>query len=114
MENTSLIKGYHAHIYFDQTSVARARALCQAAGELFDVGVGRMHEKNVGPHPMWSCQLSADPAQFADLLPWLALNRDGLIVFAHPDTGDHLVDHRDRAIWLGGYLDLNLAIFDRM
>ncbi|MFT4717364.1 MAG: aromatic ring-cleaving dioxygenase [Paracoccaceae bacterium] len=62
---------------------------------------------------MWSCQLSADPAQFAELLPWLALNRDGLIVFSHPDTGDHLKDHRDHAIWLGGYIPLDLSIFDQ-
>ena len=112
MKNISLINGYHAHIYFDQDTVDQARALCQAAGEAFGVGVGRLHERNVGPHPMWSCQLSASPAQFAVLLPWLSLNRDGLIVFSHPETGNHLTDHRDRGIWLGTGLDLDLSIFN--
>ncbi len=111
MKNISIINGYHAHIYFDHDTVDQARALCQAAGESFGVGVGRLHERNVGPHPMWSCQLSASPAQFAELLPWLSLNRDGLIVFSHPDTGEHLVDHRDRGIWLGTGLVLDLSIF---
>ena len=112
MQELSIIKGYHAHIYFDDTSVHQAERLCRAAGERFGVGIGRMHNKNVGPHPRWSCQLSASPAQFASLLPWLALNRDGLVIFAHPDTGQHLADHRDRAIWLGVGLELDLSIFD--
>ncbi|MEL7116867.1 MAG: DOPA 4,5-dioxygenase family protein [Pseudomonadota bacterium] len=105
------ITSYHAHVYFDAHTVEQARALCIRAAEIFDVEMGRMHERPVGPHPMWSCQLAATPAQFAALLPWLALNRDGLIVFAHPETGDALADHRDHAIWLGTGLTLNLAGF---
>ena len=102
------IVGYHAHVYFDANTVDQARAICAKAAELFGVEMGRVHERAVGPHPMWSCQLVASNAQFSDLLPWLALNRDGLIVFSHPETGDALVDHRDH----GTGLDLNLSIFD--
>ncbi|OUS32989.1 4,5-dioxygenase [Rhodobacterales bacterium 56_14_T64] len=111
MKNTTQITSYHAHVYFDANSVEQARTLCQAAADTFDVPMGHMHQKNVGPHPMWSCQLTASPAQFAELLPWLALNRKSLIVFAHPDTGDHLANHRDHGIWLGTGLDLDLSIF---
>lgn len=106
------ITGYHAHVYFDASTVEKARSLCSAAAAKFGVTMGRVHERAVGPHPNWSCQLAASPEQFAQLLPWLALNRDGLIVFAHPETGDHLVDHRDHAIWLGTGLALNLSIFE--
>jgi len=56
-------------------------------------------------------QLVATNAQFAELLPWLALNRQGLVVFAHPETGHELADHRDHAIWLGTGLDLDLSVF---
>lgn len=112
MKQTDTIRGYHAHVYFDATTTEQARVLCSAAAEQFGVSMGRMHERNVGPHPRWSCQLGATPDQFAGLLPWLALNRDGLVVFCHPDTGEHLEDHRDRAIWLGTGLDLDLSIFD--
>lgn len=111
MKQINTIQGYHAHVYFDAASVDQARTLCEAAAERFGVQMGRMHERCVGPHPMWSCQLGASPEQFAQLLPWLALNRDGLIVFAHPETGQHLEDHRDHAIWLGTGLDLDLSIF---
>ncbi|MEO0389336.1 MAG: DOPA 4,5-dioxygenase family protein [Pseudomonadota bacterium] len=106
------ITGYHAHVYFDADTLPQARALCEAATREFGVEMGRMHERPLGPHPMWSCQLGCSPDQFAALLPWLALKRDGLIVFCHPDTGDHLADHRDHAIWLGAGLDLDLSIFD--
>lgn len=111
MKQISDIRGYHAHVYFDANSVDEARILCETAAATFGVQMGRIHEKAVGPHPMWSCQLGASPAQFAQLLPWLALNRGDLIVFSHPETGDHLKDHRDHGIWLGTGLDLNLSIF---
>lgn len=112
MRETDAITGYHAHVYFDFHTVEQARDLCEAAQDRFGVVMGRVHERPVGPHPMWSCQLAATPAQFAELLPWLALNRGGLIVFAHPETGDHLGDHRDHGIWLGTGLGLDLTIFD--
>lgn len=111
MTETQHITGYHAHVYFDAGSVDQTRVLCAAARDRFGVEMGRVHEKPVGPHPMWSCQLAATPDQFAGLLPWLALNRDGLIVFAHPETGDPLADHRDHGIWLGTGLALDLSIF---
>ena len=106
------IKDYHAHVYFDADSKTKARTVCEEAVERFGVDMGRMHDRPVGPHPMPSCQLLADPDQFARMLPWLALNRDGLIVFVHPNTGNHLEDHRDPAIWLGTGLDLDPTIFD--
>ena len=105
------IKGYHAHVYYDADTREQAETVCKAAHQEFGVDLGRMHDRPVGPHPMASCQLGCTPQQFAELLPWLALNRDGLIVFAHPDTGRHLEDHRDHAIWLGVGLDLDLSIF---
>jgi len=112
MTNTASITAYHAHVYFDAQTVQQARDLCNRAADTFGVTMGRVHERPVGPHPMWSCQLAASPAQFAALLPWLALNRAGLIVFSHPNTGNDLPDHRDHGIWLGTGLPLDLTIFD--
>lgn len=114
MKRITDIKSYHAHIYYDADSIDSARAVIDAACEQFDVVRGRMHEKPVGPHPMWSCQLEASPDVFADLLPWLALNRDGLIVFNHPETGDVMADHCNHAIWLGGCPDLRVDVLERI
>lgn len=109
----TFISDFHAHIYFDQDTVDQANKLCHQAGQEFAVTdpplkVGRMHRKPVGPHPCWSCQLAFVPELFGDVIPWLALHRQGLTVFIHPQTGDDLKDHTDHAIWMGTIEPLNL------
>lgn len=106
------INGYHAHVYFDASTIAQARALCEEAARLFpEVVMGRVHEKQVGPHPAWSCQLAFGPQLVSEVLPWLAMNRRGLVVFMHPLSGDELADHRDHAIWMGAVRPLKLSVF---
>ncbi|TWC20904.1 DOPA 4,5-dioxygenase [Pseudomonas sp. SJZ085] len=105
------IKGYHAHVYFDASTIDQARALCEEASRLFPLEMGRVHERPVGPHPDWSCQLSFDPQYIGVVLPWLALYRKGLVIFLHPNTGDELVDHTDHAIWMGAMRQLDLSVF---
>jgi DOPA 4,5-dioxygenase len=102
---------YHAHVYFDATSTQQARALCQKAATLFGVTMGRVHEKLVGPHPHWSCQLSFDSTQFDALIPWLDANRDGLNILVHGQTGNSIEDHTTHASWLGEPATLNLSQF---
>ncbi len=105
--------GFHAHVYFSEETFEQARDLCEAASDRFAVTMGRMHKKPVGPHPVWSCQLAFAPDQFGAVIPWLALNRDGLVIFIHPETGDHLADHTRHALWMGQMLPLNLEIFEK-
>ncbi|WP_095110229.1 DOPA 4,5-dioxygenase family protein [Pseudomonas sp. Irchel 3E20] len=105
------IKGYHAHIYYDANTLEQARQLCETATGLFDVHMGRLHERPVGPHPDWSCQLAFGPEIIGVMLPWLALNRNGLVVFLHPNTGDDLADHTDYAVWMGAMRPLDLSVF---
>lgn len=107
------VQGYHAHVYFDAQSIDRARALCEEAAQRFALKMGRVHERPVGPHPDWSCQLAFEHAQLADVVLWLALNRKGLVVFLHPLTGDDLADHSEHAIWMGAVRPLKLSLFER-
>lgn len=108
------IKGYHAHIYFDASTLEQARSLCEEAARLFPpLVMGRVHQRPVGPHPDWSCQLAFDANQVGEVLPWLAMNRNGLVVFMHPLSGNELADHRDHAIWMGAVRPLDLSIFGR-
>ena len=104
------IFGYHAHVYFDAHTLAQARALCEAAAARFPLKMGRVHERPVGPHPDWSCQLAFKAALFGEVIPWLALHRGGLVVFIHPITGQDLIDHRDRAMWMGAVRPLDLSV----
>jgi len=105
------IQGYHAHIYFDAETETQARSLIERVAERFAVTVGRVHCRPVGPHPCWSCQLAFGPELFAELMPWLILNRQGLVVFTHPLTGDDLADHTDYVVWLGEAQPLDLSVF---
>ena len=104
-------KAYHAHVYFDESTLALAKQVCLQAGEIHKVKVGRVHEKLVGPHPKWSCQIAFSTSVFDTLIPWLEVNRQGLSVFVHGLTGDDLKDHTEYAYWLGEPEELNLAMF---
>lgn len=109
----SAITGYHAHVYFDAGSREQARRLCEAAGQALGATVGRLHDKPVGPHPRGSCQLAFAPGKLGVAIPWLILNRNGLTVFAHAETGDALEDHTEYVLWLGPSETLDLAALSR-
>ena len=111
MTDTANIRGFHAHVYYDEASLDQAQALCELARDTFPLTMGRMHQKPVGPHPMWSCQLAFKAELFGKLIPWLALNREGLVVFVHPDTDNDHADHTKHVMWLGDSQILNTAMF---
>lgn len=105
------ITGYHAHVYFDASSIDQARDLSERCRDKFSVEMGRVHERPVGPHPMWGCQLAFGPDLFGEVVPWLALNRNGLTLFIHPETtDDHIADHTDHAMWMGKMMQLDLSV----
>jgi len=106
-----MIYNFHAHIYFDPEEVEKARVLGDEAHRRFRVPVGHYHLRPVGPHPRGSVQLTVPPEQFGDLAQWLAINRNGLTVFTHANTGDDLVDHTRHVIWFGPSEELDLSIF---
>ena len=111
MSELGHIVNFHAHIYFNSDEENKARALAEAAREGFGVAVGRFHQRPVGPHPRASCQLTVRADGFGDLARWLVLNRGGLTIFAHANTGDDLADHTHHVIWFGPSERLELSIF---
>lgn len=105
-------KAYHAHIYFDQNSVDRARQICDRITEQFGLKVGRVHEKCVGPHRRWSVQIIFSHKDFDTFIPWLDQARGDLDVLVHGVTGNDYQDHTDYAYWLGQPVELDLSIFE--
>lgn len=105
------VQAYHSHVYFNADTLQQARELCEAAAAQYDISMGRVHQRPVGPHPDWSCQLSYRSELLNEILPWLAVHRNGLVIFTHPITGNDLLDHRDYAIWMGAVRPLNLSMF---
>ncbi|HLO49709.1 MAG TPA: DOPA 4,5-dioxygenase family protein [Kamptonema sp.] len=107
-ENTIAIADFHAHIYFDTVSRDAAARVREGLGALFEVQLGRWHEKPVGPHPQGMYQVSFLPKEFGKVVPWLMLNREGLNILVHPETGDDVADHTKHSLWLGEKLELNI------
>jgi aromatic ring-cleaving dioxygenase len=51
--------------------------------------------------------------QFATVVPWLMLNREGLDILLHPLTDDMVDDHTVYATWLGQPVGLVLDHMQR-
>jgi aromatic ring-cleaving dioxygenase len=111
------IADYHAHVYFDpESSESRDRAALvreRIASSFPDARLGRWHDRPVGPHVRAMYQIAFAAERLAAILPWLMLNRLGLPVLLHPETGDDYADHSEHAAWLGEKLPLKLEVLKR-
>jgi aromatic ring-cleaving dioxygenase len=103
----------HAHVYYDPARTRRRAVHLREriAAEFLQARLGRWHDKLVGPHSQSMYQIAFPSGLVASLLPWLMLNRDGLTVLLHPETGDEHRDHTAHAACLGGQLPLRLGAF---
>ncbi|MGH7121942.1 MAG: DOPA 4,5-dioxygenase family protein [Acetobacteraceae bacterium] len=109
LKNPTSITAWHAHIYYDaQDPESRARAgrLREQVQAHFPARMGAWHDAPVGPHPTAMYQIAFSPELFATLAPFLMLNREGLTVLLHPETGRPRDDHTRHAAWLGAVLPL--------
>lgn len=108
----AIIRDYHAHVYYDPAATREraARLRERIAAEFPGARLGRWHDATVGPHPQSMYQVAFPSALLATFLPWLMLNRDGLTVLVHPETGDDVADHSEHAAWLGAMLPLRLEV----
>lgn len=107
------VEGYHAHVYYDPATRAKAERLRAGIGDRFAARLGNWHDEPVGPHPVAMYQVAFTAEAFARLVPWLMLNRDGLDVLVHPLSGDSVADHTRFALWLGMPLPLRLDTLRR-
>ena len=112
MPDTDITKSYHAHVYYTPATRAAAEAVREGIESRFQVPMGRWREEPVGPHPQSMYQVAFETDQFDRLVPWLMLNRQGLDVLVHPNTGESRTDHETRALWLGQKLSLKLDGLD--
>lgn len=105
------ITAFHAHVYYRDTDErARAGKLREVLDLRFAVQLGRWRDEPVGPHPVAMYQVAFAPSIFAEIVPWLMLHRDGLVVLVHPETGRPRDDHLRHAMWLGEVLTLDGSI----
>ncbi len=93
---------FHAHVYFGLNNLAKADALRKKIRkERQDVvAVFELVKRLVGPHkmPMFEIHFKDDSDGIID---WLDKERGDMSVLIHPVSNEHLLDHTERAIWLG-------------
>ncbi|MDZ8186978.1 MAG: DOPA 4,5-dioxygenase family protein [Nostoc sp. ChiSLP02] len=114
MKENSIITGFHAHVYYDTETRDVASHIRDELGARFEVRLGRWQDRLVGPHPKSMYQVAFSPTEFTQIVPWLMLNREGLDILVHPETGDDVTDHTAHALWLGNKLDLNIAFLQQI
>ena len=104
------IKSYHVHIYYDGASKQWAGHLRREIAKRWpEAAIGRWRDKAPqGPHPVSHFQVAFRNELFSELVPWLALNRNGLSMLVHPNTGDGYEDHAFHDMWIGPSADLCL------
>ena len=103
-------KGYHAHVYYNAETKAKAAALREAMLGKFKVEAGGFSDAPQGPHPISQFNIIFETPEFESVVPWLMLNRDGLDVLVHPLTDSSYNDHTDYAMWLGTPVKLKTEI----
>ncbi len=105
------IHAWHAHVYYDPASREVAAGLREQIGARFPAArLGRWHDVPVGPHPAAMYQVAFSPEDAAALIPFVALNRRGLTVLVHPETGWPKEDHLQHALWMGAVLPLDASV----
>ncbi|KFH66910.1 hypothetical protein MVEG_07435 [Podila verticillata NRRL 6337] len=87
-----------------------AVAIRNKLGELIEQGYvsivsqsihGRVNPGPIGPHVLGSFEVWCPIEGFARLFSWFIINRGKHSVLVHPLTKETLLDHTERAIWMG-------------
>ncbi len=108
--DTARITEYHMHVYYDPEHREPAEQLRTWVEQRFPVRMGRWHDVPVGPHPTAMYQILFKSEVFPTLVPFVMLNRMGLTVLLHPESGRPRDDHTLNATWMGSVLPLNTDI----
>ncbi|KAK0850760.1 hypothetical protein LTR91_010056 [Friedmanniomyces endolithicus] len=110
--------GFDVHIYCLQTDASEfafATALHERIRREFpELRVYRVWDRPVGPHPVGMFEVNVfTPEQFGAFIPWLVINRGPLSAVVHPNTGDDVRDHTQRATWMGQPIPLQMGTLRR-
>jgi len=94
------IHSYHAHIYFDEDTYAKAALLRKWVAERFPVELGNWNLEPRGPHVTPSYYFGFTNDLLPVVVPWLQLNSLGLTILLHPNSDDPRADHLYYTLWV--------------
>jgi aromatic ring-cleaving dioxygenase len=105
--DAATIREYHAHVYYGPDSRGQAAKLREWVRERFDARIGDWRDLPVGPHMAAQYSVAFDAQHFHPLVSFLMMNRKGVTVMVHPQSGHSFDDHTQNAIWMGDTLPIN-------
>lgn len=110
------IEDYHVHVYYDLDSKDRAALLRSWVEERFSgrMRMGRWHDEPVGPHVQAMYQIAFPPTLLPTLVPFLMMNRMGLTILLHPESGRPRDDHTINAAWMGQVLPVKTEMLPEL
>jgi DOPA 4,5-dioxygenase len=97
---------FHMHVYYGPETREKAALLREWVEQRFTVRMGRWHDVPVGPHPTSMYQIQFMPELFPTLVPFVMMNRMGLTILLHPESGRPRDDHTLNATWMGAVIPL--------
>jgi DOPA 4,5-dioxygenase len=111
-KDIAAIEDYHAHIYYDPATKDRAALLRQWVEQRFpgQMRMGSWHDQPVGPLVQAMYQIAFPPDLLPGLVPFLMLNRMGLTILLHPQSGRPRDDHTLNAVWMGEVLPVKTEV----
>ena len=104
------IKGYHAHVYYDQVTRPTAERMRDTIIGQLRRQPRSLQRRADRPAPDLAVQRDLPTEEFQKIVPWLMLNREGLDVLVHPLTESSYDDHSKNALWLGTPVPMRLEI----
>jgi len=111
VDRTGAIRGYHIHVYYGIYSRHQAAELRALVEKQFSVQVSRWSDEPSGPHLTAQYQITFAPDQFSTLVPFMMMNRAGLTMLVHPQSGRPRDDHTLNAMWMGKILPVSIEFF---
>ena len=66
----------------------------------------------IGPHPIGSYETCCNASALSHATSWFMQNRGNLSILLHPLTRWEIIDHSDRAMWLGKSAPLDLSALE--
>ncbi|KAF9391759.1 hypothetical protein CPB97_005610 [Podila verticillata] len=116
------MKEFHFHTYFFQAnpeSLEAAREFRAKIEALVQEGYfhvvpqvwgGGINTTPLGPHAVGSFETWVPIEHFSRAFGWFAQNRGKFSILIHPLTKDEIIDHTDRAVWLGQPVPLDFKV----
>ena len=104
---------YHAHVYWKNNAEREISISMRPSFESMGAGLGAIHDKPIGPHPLPMYQIMYDSSIQNEVETLLRIQPMSILL--HEDIGvDHVRDHTDGARWINTPLELDLQFLENL